>query len=68
MKPCPQTSDCALYARFSTQGFLRIWQITYCEADYTRCARYQRSSQGQTVAPDLLPNGTVLGEKSRRRS
>lgn len=67
MSGCPQAKDCALYARFSTQGFLRIWQITFCEADFARCERFQRSSQGLPVPADMLPNGTILGEKTRRR-
>jgi hypothetical protein len=66
MSECPQAKDCALYARFSTQGFLRIWQITFCEADFSRCERFKRSSQGLSVAATLLPNGATLGEKKPR--
>ncbi len=66
-RTCPQVSSCALYARFSQASFLRIWQITYCEADFTRCERFQRLNAGAEVPANLLPNGTTLGEKAPRK-
>jgi hypothetical protein len=52
--------DCALFPLFSTAAFLRVWQVGYCEADYTRCVRYQRSMSGEIVPVSLLPNGKSL--------
>jgi hypothetical protein len=66
-RTCPQMASCALYARFSQQSFLRIWQITYCEADHMRCERFQRTIAGGEVPLNLLPNGTTLGEKPARK-
>lgn len=64
---CPKVEGCALYARFSQQSFLRIWQITFCESDFTKCERHRRSNAGQEVPANLLPNGSVLGEKPPRK-
>ena len=66
-RTCAKVTSCALYARFSQQSFLRIWQITYCEADFTRCERFQRSNTGVEIPANLLPNGTMLGEKSPKK-
>jgi len=57
---CPQIGGCELFPLLTKPGFLRVWQINYCEADYTRCARYQRSLCGKNVAVTLLPNGQEL--------
>jgi hypothetical protein len=58
---CPHFSGCALYPRFKLAPLLRLWQVRYCEADHTRCARYQLSLAGKPVPLTLLPNGQHLG-------
>jgi hypothetical protein len=57
---CPHITSCELFPVFSQNGFLRVWQIRYCEADYVRCARYERSLRGEHVPLTLLPNGKEL--------
>ena len=57
---CPKMGDCALFPLFSTAAFLRVWQVGYCEADYQRCVRFQKSMSGEVVAVSLLPNGKSL--------
>ena len=51
---------CPLFPLFSTQAFLRVWQMNYCESDFTRCARFKAAQRGETVRPTLLPNGKHL--------
>ncbi len=57
---CPNTSSCALFPLISKPGFLRVWQINYCEGDYARCERFKRSCGGSDVPATLLPNGEDL--------
>jgi hypothetical protein len=57
---CPHSSSCEMYRLFKFAGTLAVWKINYCNADYTRCARYQASRQGQQVPINLMPNGEFL--------
>jgi hypothetical protein len=41
-------------------GTLRTWQIRYCAADFTACARYQVAQTGRSVPQSLMPNGQHL--------
>lgn len=59
-KHCPNEPSCELFPLISRPGFLRVWQINYCEADHTRCERFRLHSIGQPVSPTLLPNGHSL--------
>ncbi len=59
---CPRLGSCELFPLLSTSGFLKVWQINYCEADFSRCARYGRSCRGEHVSPTLLPNGQSLSK------
>lgn len=52
--------ECALFPLFSKKAFLRVWQINYCEGEFTRCVRYQHSQEGVSVPSSLLPNGKHL--------
>jgi hypothetical protein len=66
---CPNMKDCALFPVFSSASFLKVWQINYCEGDYTSCARYELMCSGTTVASTLLPNGKhlpVVNNRSNR--
>ena len=38
----------------------RLWQSRYCDAEFERCARYERSLRGTPVPPNLMPNGAIL--------
>ncbi len=57
---CPNTSRCQLFPLLLKGGFLRVWQIHYCDADFSKCERYKRTQQGKVVAPTLLANGQEL--------
>lgn len=54
---CSHTQHCELFAQFALNPALQVWQSHYCEADHSRCARYQLSLKGQAVPLNLLPNG-----------
>jgi len=54
---CSHTKNCELFPQFALNPALKVWQIHYCEGEFTRCARYQLSLQGKAVPLNLLPNG-----------
>ena len=62
---CPNTDSCQLFPLISRPGFLRVWQINYCEADYSRCERHKRQCNGTDVPATLLPNGQNLAALGR---
>lgn len=49
-----------MYSLFRVQSLLNVWKVQYCEADYATCARFAKSCSGESVAPNLLPNGKEL--------
>ena len=53
---CPNTDSCQLFPLISKPGFLRVWQINYCEADYSRCERYKRSCGGEIACGPQFTN------------
>jgi hypothetical protein len=57
---CPNRSRCEMFDVFMHAGTLAVWQINYCSADYSRCARYQRAAAGVRPPRELLPNGKML--------
>lgn len=57
---CPHMENCSNYPLFNLESSLRIWQTMYCRGKFTKCARFQRSSDGHAVPPHLLPDGTSL--------
>lgn len=61
MAACPHLVTCPLFPVFKLRATLRVWQTNYCEADYARCVRYQRSLEGKPSPLNLLPNGQILG-------
>lgn len=64
---CPHAATCALFPAFSQNGFLRVWQINYCEANFERCARYESALRGERVPMTLLPNGKSLSKAPAAR-
>ena len=46
---------------------LKTWKVRYCSGNFEQCARYKKLSLGQTVAPDLMPNGVLLSERASRK-
>jgi len=59
-QPCPHSASCPLYPQFTMASFLRYWRTSYCDADYTRCARYRLSEEGKPVPVNLLPSGNLM--------
>ncbi|MBE9516640.1 MAG: hypothetical protein IME93_06645 [Proteobacteria bacterium] len=57
---CTHTDSCELYPQISLSSALKVWQVFYCEGDFAKCARFQASSEGQSVPVTLLPNGKEL--------
>ncbi|MDH5633851.1 MAG: ACT domain-containing protein [Gammaproteobacteria bacterium] len=57
---CSHASGCALYPQISLSSALKVWQVFYCEGDFSKCARFQASSRGEAVPANLLPNGKKL--------
>jgi hypothetical protein len=49
-----------MYELFRKSGTLGIWQLNYCSATYTNCARHQLASEGRPVPLTLLPNGKQM--------
>jgi hypothetical protein len=59
-KSCPHSTDCPMYGLFTLAGTLSVWQAHYCNADFEKCERYQRTLRGEHVPVNLLPNGKML--------
>lgn len=57
---CPHMKTCEMYEIFTFSETLAVWKTRYCSGDYKRCERFLRSSRGQPVPVNLLPNGHVL--------
>ena len=57
---CPHAASCPLFPQFTMKSFLSYWRASYCDADFTRCARYRLSSQGKSVPLNLLPSGNMM--------
>jgi len=57
---CPHTSSCAIFPQFKLVSLLAIWKLSYCDANYSRCVRYQMAKAGKVVSLAMLPNGTLL--------
>lgn len=57
---CSHIERCALYPLFSLQSSIKVWQTFYCLDKFENCVRFQRSSRGETVDPQLLPDGSSL--------
>jgi len=65
---CPHMIGCPMYSLFKLASALAVWKTNYCEADFSRCARFTTSARGEAVPINLLPNGSLLrkpGESNR---
>lgn len=58
---CSHIATCPMFPLFKMESSLNVWKVNFCEANFTRCARYQKSSCGDDVPKNLLPNGHLLG-------
>jgi hypothetical protein len=57
---CPHARSCPLFPQFALKSFLSYWRASYCDADFTRCARHRLASQGKPVPLNLLPSGNMM--------
>jgi len=57
---CTHAPSCTLFPRLTLASSLRIWQLHYCERDYTGCERFKLALGRQPVPELLLPNGRHL--------
>jgi len=64
MSKCPHMHNCEMYSVFQLAGILKTWQIRYCTGEFATCERYKRSSKGQPVEPELMPNGRLLRKQA----
>jgi hypothetical protein len=58
-----------MFANFTMQSTLRLWQVSYCELDaaaHGRCERYKLAACGVPVPANLLPNGKLLQLRVRK--
>jgi len=61
---CSHQSGCELFAALSLKGAMGIWVENYCQADPSRCRRWQLAREGRPVPWNLLPNGRLLAPAS----
>ncbi len=54
---CSHTKNCDLFPQFTLNPALKVWQVHYCEGEFTGCARYRLALEGKAVPLNLLPNG-----------
>jgi hypothetical protein len=59
---CSHIPTCPLFKHFQSNATLRSWKLMYCDSDLRskNCERFKRSEGGETVAPNLLPNGKMI--------
>jgi len=58
---CPRKEACPMVGRFVLQATMRVWQLRYCDADYSMCERFRLRCAGKEVPADMLPNGKRMG-------
>ena len=61
--PCPHIQTCELFPELTVNSALKVWQVFYCEGDYSQCVRFQNSSRGTVVPITLLPNGKTMDQR-----
>ena len=52
-----------MFPLLSASGTLKTWQVKYCDGEFKECARFKKTERGIPVAPDLMPNGVLLGQR-----
>jgi ankyrin repeat protein len=57
---CTHCQHCDLYAQFAMNPALQIWQVHYCQGDFNRCVRFQKSLRKEAVPLNMLPNGSKV--------
>ena len=59
---CSHLATCPMFTAFETESTGKIFRKFFCEGKFTDCARYQKSTRGESVPQLLLPNGAMLKE------
>lgn len=62
---CPNMANCPMYGVFATDGALKVFVQNYCTNDFERCVRKQKGDLGESVPPELMPNGDLLRQSGR---
>jgi len=57
---CTHCEHCELYTQFALNPALQVWQQHYCQGEYARCVRFQKSLRKESVPLNMLPNGKVV--------
>jgi pyruvate/2-oxoglutarate dehydrogenase complex dihydrolipoamide dehydrogenase (E3) component len=57
---CTHRGTCPMFALFDRGNQLEYWKQRYCDSEFTRCARYQKMTEGETPPVQLLPSGRML--------
>jgi len=57
---CPSLAGCALHPHFTMKSSLRIWKDFFCNTNHQTCLRFQAMQKGESVPPNMLPNGKIL--------
>jgi hypothetical protein len=59
---CSHIPTCPLFKHFQSNATLRSWKLMYCDSDKRsqNCERFKRSEAGETVPPNMLPNGKSI--------
>ena len=57
---CNHRATCPMYDLFAAADQLNYWKQRYCNAEFTRCARYQAMLAGETPPAHVLPSGRHL--------
>ncbi len=64
---CRFVKRCPMFSQFASQATLRIFQIHYCQGEFSQCERYKRASAGVMPPADLLPDGSLLRNRTPRK-
>lgn len=65
-RSCTHVEGCSLFPKISQPGFLRVWQINYCQADFEKCERFKLALEGKHVPDTMLPNGQNLAALAKK--
>lgn len=57
---CPHKKSCELFPIFRLKAALKVWQIRYCDGDYSICERFKAACSARIIPINMLPNGKLL--------
>lgn len=59
---CKHVDTCELFPELASNSALKIWQVFYCDGDFSQCVRYQQTQKAKAVPITLLPNGKTMSQ------